>query len=330
MRKSELIDIYILEILGHRASEMKRMTQKQLIHWLEVDYGISITRNTLSSYVRELREKKYVAGKRGLYRINQFNDNELRLLIDGVLFGQHIPTEDAKTLIEKLKGMSEIGLKNRVKNVYYLEGFNHTQNRNLYEMIDTIDVAIQTSKQIRVEQCRYDKDIKLSKTGKSFVVDPYQLVATQSRYYLICYVEEKNSKIHGNELENLRLDRLGEVEILATPRRPIEKVPGFENGKRFQLDQYMKEHIYMWSGESKRVTLRIKTYYIGDFIDWFGTDFHVLKKDEKYMEVSLKVNVQALIKWALQYGQIATVLAPEDVRDKIRMELQQISSNYLD
>ena len=176
MRKSELIDIYILEILGRRANEKKPMTQKRLIHWLDVDYNVQITRNTLSSYVQELRDKKYVAGKRGIYRINQFNDNELRLLIDGVLFGQHIPAEDAKVLIAKLKAMSEIGLKDRVKNVYYVEGLNRTQNKDLYDMIDTIDTAIQEGKQIRVEQCRYDKDLKLSKTGKEFIVDPYQLV----------------------------------------------------------------------------------------------------------------------------------------------------------
>ena len=330
MRKSELIDIYILEILGRRANEKKPMTQKRLIHWLDVDYNVQITRNTLSSYVQELRDKKYVAGKRGIYRINQFNDNELRLLIDGVLFGQHIPAEDAKVLIAKLKAMSEIGLKDRVKNVYYVEGLNRTQNKDLYDMIDTIDTAIQEGKQIRVEQCRYDKDLKLSKTGKEFIVDPYQLVTEHSRYYLICYVNVDNSTHHGKKLENLRLDRLSNVELLSTARRPINMVPGYEDGKIFQLDQYMKEHIYMWSGESKQVTVRINTYNIGDFIDWFGRDFRVIKKDDEYMVVSLTVNVQALVKWALQYGKIATVIAPDDVRNAIRNELQMISANYVD
>ena len=48
------------------------------------------------------------------------------------------------------------------------------------------------------------------------------------------------------------------------------------------------------------------------------------------MVVSLTVNVQALVKWALQYGKIATVIAPDDVRNAIRNELQMISANYVD
>ena len=329
MRKSELIDLYILEILGHRASEKKKMTQQDLLKWLEVDYGISVTRNTLSSYLNELRNKKYIAGERGIYRVNRFSDQELRLLIDGVLFGQHIPVKDAATLIDKLKAMSELGLKDRIKNVYYLEGINRTTNTRLYEMIDTIDEAIQTGRQIRVEQCRYSPYKKLVKTGREFVMDPYRIVTEKSRYYLICYVNDDGSGRHGKGLENHRIDRFWSVQLLNTRSRDIHKVSGYEN-REFELDQYMKEHIYMWSGTSERVTLRIKTYSIGDFIDWFGTDFRILDQNDQYMNVSIMVNINAITFWALQYGGIATVLAPAHVRQAIKNKLDEMRKNYED
>lgn len=50
-----------------------------------------------------------------LTQLHVGSTNKLRLLIDGVLFGQHIPKEIATELISKLKGMSELGLKNRVR-----------------------------------------------------------------------------------------------------------------------------------------------------------------------------------------------------------------------
>ena len=329
MRKSELIDLYILEILGRRASEQKKMTQADLIYWLEEDYGVLVTRNTISSYLSALRDQKYIAGERGVYRVNKFNDHELRLLIDGVLFGQHIPAGDAGILIDKLKGMSELGLKDRIKNIYYLEGINRTTNNKLYEMIDTIDEAIQKKKQIHVEQCRYNTDKKLVRTGREFVMDPYRLVTEKSRYYLICYVNDDGSGHHGKGLENHRIDRFWSVELLDTPSRDMSEVPGYES-RPFELDQYMKEHIYMWSGNSERVTLRIKAYNIGDFIDWFGTDFHVLEQDEKYMKVSILVNTNAITFWALQYGGMATVLAPDDVRENIKNKLAMMQENYKD
>ena len=328
MRKSELIDIYILEILGKYASEKKRMSQKDLIRHLDEDYHLEVTRNTLSKYLKELRENKYIAGERGIYKVNKFNDHELRLLIDGVLFGQHIPAGDAKKLIEKLKSMSEVGLKNRVQNVYYVEGFNRTQNKRLYQMIDTIDEAIQSEKQLTVVQAKFDSEKgRLVSTGRELIVDPYQLVTEKSHYYLICFVDDGNpDSHHGKELENLRIDRWWSVEVAKTPRRKVETVPGCEHG--FKLDQYMREHIYMWSGKSDRVTLRIKTYYISDFIDWFGTDYRLLKADKDYMEVVIKVNLNAIKLWALQYGRAATVLRPESLRQEISKELKELSDRY--
>lgn len=109
MRKSELIDIYILEILEKYAHKDHKITQNKIIELLNDEYGVECTRNTLSKYLSALREEGRIAGERGVYKVNKFSDEELRLLIDGVLFGQHIPADDAKTIIKKLKALSELG-----------------------------------------------------------------------------------------------------------------------------------------------------------------------------------------------------------------------------
>ena len=193
-----------------------------------------------------------------------------------------------------------------------------------------IDEAIRRNRKIRVEPCRYNRQKELEKTGKELILDPYQLVTEKSRYYLICFVNDENSIYHGKGLENLRIDRFWSVELLDSKRRDVNQIPGYENGRNFQLDEYMKEHIYMWSGESKRVTLRIKTGNIGDFIDWFGTDFRVLKEDEEYMEVSIRVNENAIRYWALQYGGMATILEPPELRRSIRLAIDEMRQNYMD
>ena len=328
MRKSNLIDIYILEILEKHANEKHRLKQMDIIRYLEEEYEVKVHRNTLSTYLAELRENGYIKGERSIYKVNKFDDHELRLLIDGVLFGQHIPSQDAKKLINKLKGMSELGLKNRVKNIHYVEGMNRTQNERLYENIDKIDEAIQRNRKIKVVQCRYRKDKKLAPKDYALIVNPYQLVTEKSRYYLICYVESEGSPYHGKDMENLRIDRFWSVEILDEPAMDVRKVPGYERG--FRLDEYMKEHIYMWSGKSERVTLRIKTRNIGDFIDWFGTDFSVRKQNDDYMEVSIIVNVQAIKLWALQYSRLATVLKPKELRDEMRQLIENMQEAYRD
>lgn len=126
MGQNRLLAIYILRILQSYASKEQKMSQAQMLQYLERDYGITVDRKTLSAYLKQLREEEYIKGQRGFYRVNYFNDSELRLLIDGVLFGQHVPTADAKTLINKLKYLTSASLRNRLKHIYYLEGIHHT------------------------------------------------------------------------------------------------------------------------------------------------------------------------------------------------------------
>ncbi len=92
----------------------------------------------------------------------------------------------------------------------------------------------------------------------------------------------------------------------------------------------MREHIYMWTGVSERVTLRIQNYNVRDFVDWFGTDYRLIKSDEEYTEVSIKANVNAIKYWALQYGGVATVIKPESLRKEILKSIEEMRCRYQD
>ncbi|MGX8680543.1 MAG: helix-turn-helix transcriptional regulator [bacterium] len=319
MRERSLLTLYILDILTHHASEKKRITQIDLARYLSEEYRIDISRKTLGIYVNELVADGYVMKDHGLYRINTFDDHEIRVLIDGVLFGKHVSSEDAKILIDKLKDMSYLSIKNRVKHVCYLERINRTQNEHLYEIIDLIDEAIEQEKRIRIVGCKYGIDKKLHETHDT-IVDPYYLITDQSRYYLVCYAGR------GDDLENRRLDRISHVEILDEYRRPLQTFKKYQNG--FDLSRYVNEHIYMFHGSSEVVILKIRQEAIGDFIDWYGMNYELLDIDDETLTISFSVNVNAFYYWALQYGSSAYVIRPESLRTRIREGLLTILENY--
>ena len=327
--RKTLIDVYILDVLEKYACKEKPMTQAQVMEKLaDRPYEISVSRNTLASYISDLREAGLIIGKRGIYKPALFDDHELRLLIDGVLFGHHIPTNVAEELIKKLKGMSERGLKNRIRHVHYLPDINRTENKNLYEMIDKIDEAIQKERKIRVVRCRYNTDKKLEPVENEYILDPYYLVTERSRYYLICHMTKDGQS--GNKLVNLRVDRFLSVDILADQKRlDIRKLPGYENGS-FQLDDYMRQHLHMVSGETVIVKMQIKRKNIGDFIDRYGKDFNIVGETPSGdVILRFKVNDNALMFWALQYGEIATVLEPKSLVDKLRQETERLAGKYI-
>lgn len=260
MGQNRLLAIYILRILQSYASKEQKMSQAQMLQYLERDYGITVDRKTLSAYLKQLREEEYIKGQRGFYRVNYFNDSELRLLIDGVLFGQHVPTADAKTLINKLKYLTSASLRNRLKHIYYLEGIHHTDNPKLYSILDTLDSAI-------------------------------------------------------------------EQKILSEQATPLREIGNYRQCP-FSLSKYMKEHIYMFSGECEWITMKVETKAIGDVIDWYGKDFRILEEQEDYVILRLTANSNAVYYWALQYGAKVEILKPQSLRTRIREGLEEMLEKY--
>ena len=142
MDNNRLLAIHILEILNEHSNRNNKITQKEISYYLENNYGETVSRRTLSTYVQQLKQEGYVEGSRGIYRVDIFSEREIRTLIDGVMYGKHIPKDQADILITKLKMLSLNTMKDKAKNITYLSGINRTTNKNLYQILDVIDDAI--------------------------------------------------------------------------------------------------------------------------------------------------------------------------------------------
>ena len=88
----------------------------------------------------------------------------------------------------------------------------------------------------------------------------------------------------------------------------------------FDLRRYLKENIYMYPGETVSLRVEIKEHMIGNFIDWFGRGYKILKRSKDgsgTAEISIRANKNAAFFWALQYESMATILAPLSLRKKL-------------
>ena len=52
------------------------------------------------------------------------------------------------------------------------------------------------------------------------------------------------------------------------------------------LPKHMAEHIYMFSGQSVQVKIRTFAEVMGQLIDWFGRNFHILQEDDDELIIS--------------------------------------------
>lgn len=319
MYYKELLVIYILEILSEYANEEKKIYQQDVLSLLDRNYNIEIGRKSLGKYIACLRDAGFIEGERGIYKVNEFSDTELRVLIDSMLFAPNIPAQEAKDLISKLKSLSPIGLKNKIRHIHYVQDFSRTQNDSLYPILDSIDEAIEKNKQIRITVCRYNENALLEDV-RTEVIHPYYIVNSNSRYYVICYAGR------GERLESRRIDRISNVDILERSAWPLRDIIG--KRQNFDLSQYMKEHIYMFSGKSVPIKIKLLKEHIGYFIDWYGTDYTIVEKDDPYITISVQANENATYYWALQYGHLVEIIEPNNLREKIREGLKDILKKY--
>ncbi len=319
MRDKMLIDIYIMEVLMNHSSFANRLYQKDIIDYLDREYNLRVSRNTLAGYVGELREHGYIAGERGIFCVRRFTNIEIKILINSIMYSKAIPGNDIKKIADKLNDMLEPQERNRLRNTYFINNANHTDNEKVCEIVEAIDKAIEKRKKIEITTCGYDIRGNLTEKGKR-TVNPYYIVLEKSRYYLICYSGRE-------DIEPRRIDRISEVKILDEKRLEINQIEKYKN-QAFSIDKYMKESVYMYSGANERVTLKIKKDNIGDFIDWYGKEYSIVEMEDENVTVSIRANVNAVYFWALQYGRIAEVIRPAALRDMIREGLQEMLFKY--
>lgn len=321
----KMLNMLILEILEEYSDANHHLTQQEILRLLRLNYDMECDRRSVKTNVLSLKELGYEISMEdgdGYYLVSRdFEDAELRMLIDSVLFSSNLTQTQAKNLIEKLKKQSNRYFSAKVSHVSNLPELHHGDNKQLMYVLDTINDAISEKKKISFVYNNYGTDFKLhSRRSEPYIVNPYQMVANKGRYYLICNYDKYD------DISHFRLDKMTQVKILDEPVKPMKQVHGLEQG--LNLPKHMAEHIYMFSGQSVRVKLRTDSDTVSELIDWFGKDFRITEESDGKILVSLLINEQAMFYWALQYGPYVEVLEPESLRSKLRDAVAKMNEKY--
>jgi predicted DNA-binding transcriptional regulator YafY len=313
----------ILEILKKYTDQDHRLRQQEIINILERDYGMAAERKAVRRNLTNLMEMGYdINYDSGWYINRDFEDSEIRMLIDSLLFSKHIPYSQCRMLIEKLKRLSSIHFSARVSHIRSLPE-ETLENRQLFYTIDVLDEAISQRKQVAFIYNQYGIDKKMHPRRETkYVVNPYQIAATNDRYYLICNYDKYDSVSH------YRLDRMTDIEMLPTPSKDMRRVRGLENG--LDLPRHMAEHIYMFAGGSVPVRFRAQLCIVSDIVDWFGPSVVFSNRTQSHVDVSVRVNEDAMFCWAMQFGTYVEVLEPLSLRQKVKEAVCRMQQVYQD
>ena len=313
LEAKKLALLRILQIL-HKYSDLQHpLTQEKIAYYLDSEYGIVIERKAISRNISLLMDADVEIGhcRDGYYlEAREFEDTELKLLVDSVLCNQNITAKHSADLIEKLCKLSNKYFRSHVKNVYAVKDWNKSDNSALFFNIEMIDMAINEGKQVQYDYNKYGKDKKLHKSSFQRAT-PYQLILHNQRYYLMGY-----SEYWGNMIFH-RLDRITNIKIYDAPAYPLKKVPGYESGIDYK--KISTTMPYLHSDKPERVEMLADAWVIDQVVDWFGKDLAVRETDDpEKIIISLWANPYAMSLWALQYVNYIEVISPAHLRNKIR------------
>ena len=252
---------------------------------------------------------------------NGFDDAELRLLTDSVLFDDHIPHKQRMDLIAKLKGL---GCSKTHTAAY---GDRRVENKQFFYTVEMLTEAIERKRRVVFAYLEYGTDHQWHKrscpdgTVRDYRVSPYQLVVREGKYYLICNYDKYN------DISNYRVDRIVDVRVLDEPVKPFETLDG-SNKASLDLSRYMGQHVYMFSGDTVTAQLRIRKQMISDMVDVFGKDVSFFDETADTVCVTVQAKEEALRHFAKIFSPDVKVLWPERLVEKVRTDVQQVLKLY--
>ena len=363
LHRTKLVILYILDILQKYTDEEHRLSQKEIQDILKREYEMTVDRKAVKRNLLNLIEyesnieyrevsrkdifrKKDSVSYKGtsdfadkeiseddllwtdFYLKQKFTNEELRLLIDSLLFSKHIPYSQAKELIKKLESLSNIYFKSCSQYIYPLP-VERTDNKQVFYNIAILDDAIRKKKKVLFEYAEYhtDKKMHLKKredgSVREYTITPYQMAVQEGKYYLICNYDKYD------DISNYRVDRIRNIQILEEKGKPFETLK-WSGHQPMNLNEYMKEHVYMYSSENAFVKFRIVKAMISDVIDLFGKGVNFSEETDTHVSVSVHVNERAAEQFAKNYAPDVVILQPKRLRDKLRDDLKKAWEAYED
>jgi predicted DNA-binding transcriptional regulator YafY len=333
----KLAVIYILKILQEYTDADNKLTQTEIADLLRRDYDMQLDRKSVRHNLSMLMEAGYpICYKDDVTRIGangeeqtiksdwyydhyeRFDISELRVMIDSLLYANGLPQKQLSYLIGKIADLGSSFERNSLRKAKAVLN-TRPDNKQLFYTVSVITEAIEKGMTIRFNlgtrglDGKLRKDLREDGTPRLCTVTPQKLVLVNGRYYLVA------TKADGS-FRHYRVDRimnihLGEKAVTRSIRKD-------------DLRDYVAEHPYMWTGEVCHGSFRCPEWLMPDIIDTFGTGYKVMKQENGYIEVSVRVGVNDLELWGRHYCDQVEILSPKAVREAVAKTLKEASARY--
>jgi predicted DNA-binding transcriptional regulator YafY len=307
--------ICVLHILQEYSDEDHILPMRDIIAKMRAIYDVNIDRRTVYGMVEALNLldydiSTYEENGVGYYlRTRVFEPSEARLLADRIYSIGFISQRQTNALLDKLQSTQSVYARRKYRHLRAAQTRKAT-NAELFWTIEQLDEAIEKNRKVAFHYYEYDvKKNLVPRRDEKYLVNPYQMVCANEKYYLVCNYDK-----HEN-ISHYRIDRMKNIEITAQARKPLPK--------DFSLRDYSNALVYMFDGKREDVEIVCDNFMAGEVMDRFGSEVRMTPVDAARFRLQIFAPPLGLKFWALQYLPYCEVVAPlwlrEEIKESIRM-----------
>ncbi len=314
----KMLIMMILDILKKYSDEQHKLTQPDIIHFLDSDYGVTCDRRSVKRNILDLIELGYQINIEGGYYLKgrEFNNDEICQLYDSLLQNPHLTKAQLGSLLEKIASYANVYFAIDAEGIRGAAGTCVMDLKPAFEQIAVIKDAIDRKKKISFTL----KEENGSQGSDQKVANPYELVASGLDYYMICSLNQNDM------IDIVRVGSIANVFVLDDKIKPLSQIKGG------------KKSVPAWTRYVQQIAPKIEdevqVQMIADagIMDTIGTLFgkkiKVAPADDGKVKISLKCGEETMLRFAAAFGDCLEVTAPEELKSKIGEHLKKMTVVY--
>lgn len=335
---SKMSIMRIVQVLIHESDREHPLTQQEILEFLETKYGMTVSRKSVSRNLNRLKEaglpvmcrevRRVINGRESPLSLDWYWDHllsreELQTLID-LLYFSHLPAQQVRQLSDKLKRIQSRSFDDGKGNIRNLP--SPSKAIECGAELAILSKALSQKKMISFYFDHYEADGKrhhgytISGDAKLYRASPYQIIATDDRYVLLCNLEGSE------EISIFRVDLMSGISILDTAARLQTTLSGVAQGEK------LSDWVYPWhgfyTGSPLPCSFEADWHLMSDIVNDFGKSARLLSARQNLVTVELTIQPEAMKAWALRHAPLVRVISPSFLAKEVREAAEGLSRLY--
>ncbi|WP_028234464.1 helix-turn-helix transcriptional regulator [Pseudobutyrivibrio sp. MD2005] len=312
-QKYKILNEY--QILMNESDENHQINAIEMTRRLEAK-GIPAERKTVYKDMDTMIEAgiDVVKGDKGYYIASRtFELAELKLLVDAVGASKFISQKKTNELVDKITSLAGIDDAKQLSRQVVVPEKKSSGNERIFYTIDVIYQCLDNNKKMsfKYQEWTLTKEMKPRHGGRVYVVSPAFLLRNDENYYLVAFDEDSN------EIRHYRVDKMISAEMMDENRAGEDVIA------KLNPREYALQHISMFAGQERIITIRFAKHLIGVVLDKFGTEIDIRQDGESHVKARISVAISPqLYGWLTGIG--ATICFPDDEAEKFKQYLKSI------